>query len=364
MKKLIFVLCLLMALPLGAQTYRMLVGTYTRNTESKGIYVLEIDVKKKTHRILDIAEGIANPSFLALSVDRQMLYSVSENSPETYVSAFRFDAGQGKLSFVNKSRVDGAGACHIAVTARHAVVANYGSGSLNVFGIAPDGSLTQVQQVIQHVGSSVVKSRQSEPHVHQVVISKDGQTVFVNDLGTDYVYAYNYNAAATDKVLTLVDTLLIEPGAGPRHLTLDADGKTLYVLHELNAKVSVLEYANQQFSKKQTVSMLDEERGVAGAADIHLSPDGRHLYASNRGDYNEISTFSVSRKKELKLIGQISSGGIAPRNFMITADGKYLFAGNQRSNLIVVFKRCLLTGKIKKTAFQIELPSPVCHIEF
>lgn len=364
MRKIIFVLCLLMALPLGAQTYRMLVGTYTRNTESKGIYVLEIDVKKKSHRILDIAEDIANPSFLTLSDDRQFVYSVSENSPETYVTAFRFDAEQGKLSFVNKSRVDGAGACHIAITNRHAMVANYGSGSLNVFGIASDGSLTDVQQVIQHVGSSVVKSRQAEPHVHQVVISHDQQTVFVNDLGTDCVYAYSYNAASADKVLTLTDTILIEPGAGPRHLTLDADGKTLYVLHELNAKVSVLEYANQQFTKKQTVSMLNEERGVAGAADIHLSPDGRFLYASNRGDYNELSTFRVSRKNELKLIGQISSGGIAPRNFMITANGKYVFAGNQRSNLIVVFKRNRCTGKLKKTGYQIELPAPVCHIEF
>ena len=95
-------------------------------------------------------------------------------------------------------------------------------------------------------------------------------------------------------------------------------------------------------------------------ADIHLSPDGKYLYATNRAPANEINCFSVNKDGKLKIKQQISTAGDGPRNFALTPDGKYLLIAHQFSNNIVIFKREIKTGLLSDTGHRIDIGAPVC----
>jgi 6-phosphogluconolactonase len=149
---------------------------------------------------------------------------------------------------------------------------------------------------------------------------------------------------------------------GPRHLDFSPDGKYMYVIEEMGGAVDVYSYKNGVTKFVQQIATHPEEfKGQPGSADIHVSPDGKFLYASNRGDENNLAIFSVNTTTgKLTNVGYQSTIGIGPRNFMIDPTGNYLLAANQKTNNIVVFKRDLVTGLLQQTLQQIEVPNPVC----
>lgn len=361
MKLLLIILSSLTMLSnVSSENYRFVVGTYTRNTESKGIYTLSVNPSAKTFTILDTASQVENPSFLALQGDK--LYSVGEGSGEGTVNAFSLDKKTAKLKFINSLPGVGKGPCSVTATDRHVMIANYGSGNLNVFSLNSDGSLHQLVQDIQHQGGSVNPDRQKGPHAHQVIFNPAGNFLFSNNLGTDLLYVYRYHPTK-QKPLEAIDSILMEKGGGPRHLAVSADGELLYVLQELTGTISIVRFKNEKLTLVGQSSVI-KKPGKSGAADIHLSPDGKFLYATNRIDYNDITAFKLKSPTELQYIDQYSTAGDAPRNFMISRDGKYVFVGNQRTHTIVVFKRNLRNGTLKDTGFRIPVPAPVCHLEF
>lgn len=343
------------------QDYRLLVGTYTRDNDSKGLYSLKVDPVNKTYTVLDTNSSVTNPSFLAVFPDK--VYSIGENRDQGSVHAFDFDPASGKLEELNSLDADGSGSCSVTATPEHVIIANYRSGNLNVFSLNPDGSLNQLVQSIQHYGGSVNPERQKGPHAHQVIFDPSGMYLFSNNLGNDLVYAYHYQSDGSATPLVLVDSLMVEEGGGPRHLAISPDGTTLYVLQELTGNVSIVSFTDNKLRLLGYVSLVTRP-GKSGAADIHLSPDGKFLYATNRIDYNEISVFRIKTPAVLELVAQYSTEGKTPRNFMITKDGRYLFVGNQDTHEIVVFSRDLRRGTLTDTGFRIPIPAPVCHLEF
>jgi len=222
--------------------------------------------------------------------------------------------------------------------------------------------LTDVLQMIQHTGRSINTERQNVPRVHQVIASPDNKFVIANDLGTDKITVYKYNPDSKTEVLTPWDTLSAKPGSGPRHGVFSKNGKSLYVLHEIDGTLSVLAMRDGRLSLIQETSVIRKDNIKASAADIHLSLDGKFLYATNRSPANDITCFSVARDGKLKFNQQISTGGNGPRNFAITPDGQYLFVGHQLTNNIVIFKRDVKTGLLSDTGKRIEVGSPVCLV--
>ncbi|MDP3444997.1 MAG: lactonase family protein [Ignavibacteria bacterium] len=341
-------------------------GTYTTNTESKGIYTLNVNPSKNVYNVIDIQTGVVNPSFQSIRKDEKsgqsLVYSVGEGSGAGSVHAFSFDAVNGKLTPLNSLPANGRGSCSVTASARHAFIANYSSGNINAFSLKTDGSLDKLVQSVQHHGGSINTDRQKGPHAHQVIFDLTGNYLFSNNLGTDLLYAYRYNAVNSEP-LVLVDSLMMEQGGGPRHLAVSPDGTTLYVLQELTGTISIVSFKDEQLTSVGSATVITKP-GKPGAADIHLSPDGKFLYATNRIDYNDITVFNVKSSYELEFVAQYSTGGDAPRNFMITRDGKYLFAGNQRTHQIVVFKRDKRKGTLTDIGFKIPVPAPVYHLEF
>jgi len=363
MKKSLFVILYsLFLLPVFAQVsnYRLLIGTYTNTGKSKGIYSYSLDMKTGAFDQKSVATGVSNPSFLTMTPDRKFVYSVNESTKGSAANSFSFNERTGKLTLLNSSLTKSDGPCFITSTDHHVFTANYGGGSLSVFGRKADGSLTDALQVIQHVGKSINTERQNEPHVHQVIISPDKKYLLANDLGTDKVTVYKYNPQATNDVLIPSDTLSVKPGSGPRHSTFSKDGTKLYLLHEIDGSVSVINMKNGKLSMIQQTTVVKNDKVVVRAADIHLSPDEKFLYATNRGTANDITCFSVGKDGQLTFKQQISTGGEGPRNFAISPDGKYVLVAHQMTDNIVIFKRDSKTGLLTKTGKQIEVGAPVC----
>ena len=340
----------------------LFVGTYTSSCDSKGIYVYDFDTNTGDFVFKNATEKVINPSYLTLSKDHKTLYSVNENGVESTVSAFQFDAANGNLTKLNQQKAEGADPCYIINDDDNVIVANYSGGNITVFGKNTDGSLAEAKQIVQHKGKGI-HPRQESAHVHMVYFSPDKKYVISNDLGTDTIYLYEYHPDAVAEVLQLKSAISVTAGSGPRHLTFSKDGKFVYVLQELNGAISVFDFDNGELTKIQETTILAKDfKGNFTGADIHISPDGKFLYASNRGDANTISIFKILKNGQLLAHSVVSSLGKGPRNFVIDPTGAFLLVAHQYSNDVVVFKRDVVSGAITDTGKRLELCSPVCLV--
>jgi 6-phosphogluconolactonase len=344
--------------------HHLLIGTYSTDSNPNGIHVYRFNVQTADFQPVQPVTPLPNASFLTISQDRKNVYAVSEGR-EGSVNAYAFNPVTGKLDFLNS--VPAPGPCYVSVdkTKKLVFVGNYGGGSVQAVPLSEDGALiTDNVQTIQHEGGSVVENRQDKPHVHAAVLSADDQYLMVPDLGTDKVYQYQIDASRPDILEPAATPFMqVAPGGGPRHLAFHPNGRFAYLVLELEAAVAALEYhkAEGRLELIHTISMTaaDFQGGVSGA-DIHVSPDGKFLYASNRGDANEIAIFAIDHQGQLTMVGRQSVLGKTPRNFAIDPTGNFLLAANQNTNEIVIFKRDSGTGLLTDTGKRIRVDKPVC----
>ncbi len=341
--------------------FNLLVGTYTNTCQSNGIYVYEFDVTNGEYKLKNSSENVVSPSYLSVSADNKFIYAVNENGTQSTVSAFSYDSASGKVNFLNKNDALGADPCHLINDDKNVIVANYSGGNIVVFKKNTDGSITEVQQLIQHEGKGPNAARQEKAHVHMVVFSPDKKFVLSNDLGLDKVFIYKYNPASKSEILTLKGSVDVKPGSGPRHLTFSKDGKFVYLVQELDGTLTTLSWDKTGSLKvvAETSILPKDFKGGTGAAAIKLSPDGNFLYVSDRVDANAISVYKILKTGALELVEQQSTLGKGPRDFAIDPSGNYLLVGHQYTNDIVIFKRDIATGKITDTGRRIQLCSPV-----
>jgi 6-phosphogluconolactonase len=345
-------------------SYNLLIGTYTKAGKSDGIYVYEFNSEtgKSTYRAE--AAGIKNPSFLTVSEDRKHVYSVNEiGAGNGGVSAFSFDAGTGKLDYINSIGSGGNGPCYISVdkTKKYVFVGNYSGGSLAAVPIKPDGSLGASIQSIRHEGKSIAPEQQG-PHVHASVLSGDNNFLYVPDLGTDKIHVYTVDVSKPNPLEPSAPPYVqVKRGSGPRHFTFHPNNKFAYSIQELMGIVTFFEYDNGQLKTMQSVDLVSiNSNGPADAADIHISPDGKFLYGSLRGNINELVIYAINEKGMLTFVGRQSTLGKVPRNFAIDPTGNFLLVGNSGNDEIVVFKRNKATGLLTPTGETIQVGSPVC----
>ena len=360
-----FILLILITVTIQAQKnkHNLLIGTYTKSCESKGIYVYDFDSNTGNFNFKNATEKVINPSYLTVSKDNNYVYSVNENGAESTVSSFGYNPSSGKLDLINKQSSKGADPCYIINDDKNVIVANYSGGNISVFGKNNDGSISEAKQVIQHYGKGTNAKRQEGPHVHMVHFSPDKKFVLSNDLGNDKVYSYQYNPNATNEILKIKDSISVKSGSGPRHLTFSKDGRFVYLLQELDGALTVFSYTNGILKKIDETTILAKDfKGTFSSADIHISPDGKFLYATNRGEANSISIFKILKNGKLLSKGQMSTLGKGPRNFAIDPSGKFLLVAHQYTNDVVIFKRNKTTGALTDTGKRINLCSPVCLV--
>lgn len=360
-----FILAIFTASFSHAQQYYMFVGTYTQSG-SKGIYVYNFDAATGKLTWVSNTDSVVNPSYLTVAPNGRYVYSVTEtgSAHPGGVTAFTFDAARGRLSFINRQTSGGDNPCYITITKdnKWVFVGNYTGGSLAAFPVNGDGSLQPFAQLIQHEGKSVNTARQEKAHVHSTILSPDQRYLLTPDLGMDQVSVYRFLPQSAKPLQEARPAFAAAaPGSGPRHLAFHPNNRYAYVIEELSGTVAAYKYSDGKLSFLQRLSSHPAGyKGSIGSADIHIAPDGKFLYASNRGDANTITVFSVTPTGKLEWRGYHSTKGVKPRNFIIDPTGRYLVVANQDSNNIVVFKRNAKTGLLEDTGTEVTVPSPVC----
>ncbi len=343
--------------------YNLIIGTYTNTGKSEGIYVYDFDTKTAAFRAKSITKNVINPSFLTVTKDNNFVYAVNEDGANSGVSAFSFDAEKGSMEPLNSLPTKGEDPCFVIADRNNVITANYSGGSISVFGRDNSGALVGPKQIIQHTGGSINKDRQQGPHVHQVRFSPDGKYVISNDLGTDKIYVYKYQPEDASNVLVEHDSLAVKAGSGPRHITFSKDGKFAYMLTEMGGSLNVYSYNDGKLSLLQESNIFGKDfKGETGAADVHLTPDGKFLYATNRGTANSITRFAVQPNGKLTKRTEVPTLGKGPRNFAIDPTGNYLLVGHQYTNDVVIFKINKETGALTDTGKRIEVGAPVCLV--
>lgn len=349
--------------PVFPKTFDLVVGAYTSGS-SKGIAVYRFYTETGRLAYLNQIDGISNPSYLAVSKNNKFVYAVNEND-QGEVSSFSFEPKTGKLTFINKVSTLGGSPCFVSVdkNQKNLFVANYSGGNIAVLPLNEDGSIGAAVQTIKDDGHGPNKERQEKAHVHTAVLSPDEKYVLYTDLGTDKINITKYKGGKNNPIVPANPAFVsVTPGYGPRHLAFSNNKKTMYLITEMGSSVIVFDYNNGKPKQRQDITLLpDGFKGETGAADIHISPNGLFLYATNRGDANDISVFSINQENgELTFIERKPSGGKGPRNFIIDPTGKFLIVAHQNSDNITVWRLDETTGKIMQAVTRIEVGNPVC----
>ena len=351
------------------------VGTYTRpeahlkSANGRGIYLYSLDLTSGLLTFCSLVADIVNPSYLSLDEKNRSLFTVSEveqNQPNG-VSSYKI-AEDGALTRLSTQPSMGSGACYLTITenADTLLLANYGSGNITSYPVTASSQVQAASYVNQHIGEGPNKERQEAAHAHSIVLNNDCSQALAADLGTDQLYAYKVLKNST---LEYTSSITMPAGSGPRHIVFHCDNQHVFVVNELSNQISVLTInkETQQLTVIEHHSTLPDTgclNGESWAGDIHITPNGRFVYVSNRGD-DSIAIFEFQpspaklNKTTLKLVGFKSTSGEFPRGFVIDSSGQYLLVANQNSDNIVSFAIDQDTGELSKIA-EIAAPTPVC----
>ena len=307
----------------------------------------------------------ANSDYLAISNNNSFLYSISqdEDTNTGLITSYKINPENGKLNYLDEEFSHGSGPCYLSLdySGELVIVAHYGEGNITVTSINNEGNLNKLIENVKHQGSGPNKNRQEGPHPHMSYYATKGNFIFVPDLGLDKIMVYKLTGSGHLQA-TKSPYGSVAPGAGPRHFVLHPNGKYGYVVNELNSTVTAFSFdrKTRALTEIQTInSLLTEFDGDNYLADVHISPDGNFLYASNRG-HDSISIFSIDAAGKINLLANENCGGKWPRAFAIDPTGNFLLAANERSDNIVVFKIDKTTGLLTKTFESSEFPAPRC----
>ncbi|MFO1483928.1 MAG: lactonase family protein [Verrucomicrobiaceae bacterium] len=337
--------------------------------DKAGIHAFGFDSEKGTLKPLKRATGVQNPFFIALSPDKRFLYAIDAEKfggeEDEFVAAFAIEGRGGDLRLLNRQSARGTASCFLDVdpTGKTVLVANYNSGNVASLPVKSDGSLGESVSFFQHSGSSVDPQRQKGPNAHCFVISPDGKHALAADLGIDKVMIYTL-AAATAKLApnTAQPFAKLTPGSGPRHLTFHPNGKLVYVINELANTIAVFDWnaADGTLKEKQTIATLPKDfTGKSYTADLKITPDGKHLYGTNRG-HDSLASYRIADDGTLTLLTIQPSGGKGPQNLLITPDGRWLLCANMPGNNVAVFQIDATSGSITPKGDPVEVPMASC----
>jgi len=360
------------AVPLSAAPMLVFIGTYT-NTTSRGIYALRLDPERGVLSAPWLAAEARNPTFLALDPAHLHLYSTGELSldpppaaPVGGISAFAVDRMSGRLEFLNQEPTGGGATTHVAVdsTGRMAIAANFGAGYVCALPIGPDGRLGARSAFIEHRGPpGPNRDRQAQAHAHSITVSPDNRFALACDLGLDRIFVYRINPAAAGLTPNDPPFAAAPPGAGPRHGKFSVDGKFFYSTNEMGGSVCVYSWDGGRgaLALKQTISTLPSDfHELNTVAEIRLHPNGRFVYASNRG-HDSIAVFARDPALgTLRSVEVVPCGGKHPRNFALSPDGRWLLCANRDTDNVVLFRVDPGSGRLDRTDSEIAVPRPVC----
>jgi 6-phosphogluconolactonase len=329
----------LMSSPARAATF-----VYVGNAESNEIYVLQLDRQTGDLTVLEKVPipGIDKPGIstpMSVSPDRRFLYVGTRGEPKVAVG-FAIDPASGKLKHVASGPLADSMA-YIATdrTGRFLLGASYPGHKVTVNPIGPPGTVQPPQQVLT-----------DHPNAHAILADPANRHVLVPTLGNDRVNQFTFDAATGKLTPNTPPAVVVKAKAGPRHIVFHPNGKLVYVVGELDGAVYVFDYdgGTGRLSEKQVVSALPPDfQGKPSAADLHITPDGKFLYASERAS-STLAGFKVDPATgSLSPIGNVPTEK-QPRGFNVDSSGRFLLAVGQLSHAMSSYAIDPTSGTLTK----------------
>lgn len=310
---------------------------YVANADSQEISVLELD---RTQGLLKTIEtvnvgGAVMP--MSVSTDRRFLYAALRSQPFRVVS-FAIDGPSGKLRRLGEAPLaDSMANIETDGTGRWLFAASYPGHKITVNGIDKEGKVGAIQQLIP-----------TAPNAHAIHADAANRFVLATSLGGDNISSWRFDASTGLLAPNEVPLTMGKPKSGPRHFVWDKAQRFVYLLNELDAQLQVFAWDGTSGTLKQLQSSTTLPAGFTGkpwAADVHLTPNGRYLYASERTS-STLSAFRVDAITGLlEPLGQTVTEK-SPRGFAIDATGNYLIAAGQESDSVSVHPIDSLTGAL------------------
>ncbi len=345
----------------------------------RGIHIFQVD--RDTGKLTEagVLELGTSPSCLAVDSSAMHLYSANETArvgpdKQGTVSAYRIDPKHGQLTQLNSVLSGGAGPTFISLhpAGKHLLVANYFGGSVAVLPILGDGRLSDASDVQVDTGEigptrathappgSFAFSGHDRTHAHMIESDPSGKFILHVDLGLDKIFVWRFDQQAGKLNENDPASVAFPAGDGPRHFDFHPNGRWLYSIEEEGSTVTLLDYAAESgcLTSRQIISTLPE--GFVGSnfcSGISVSADGKFLYAGNRL-HDSIALFAIADDGELSYVEEQWSRGNYPRSFRFDPSGNFLYCCNQRSDNIAVFRVDRSTGRLDFTGHYAAVGNP------
>ncbi len=366
LKTTISILTLFTFFTLYSQEKYVFFGSFNRDKTAEGIYVYILDTISGNLSKVTSLKGVLNPSYLTLSPNGKFLFACTESKTVNAgsVSSFEFNPINKTLTYINNQSSGGENPVYLTVhkNGKWLINANFTEGSLSVYPISVEGNIDSIVQNIQFTEGSIDKERQNRAHIHSAVFSPNFDYIFCPDLGADKIRCYKFENEK-NKPLETPEKPYTEStlGSGPRHFTFHPNGKFAYCIEELLGTISVYNYNEGILDSLQRIKTHPKNiKEGFESSDIHISPDGKFLYATNRGKENNIAIFSIQNDGQLSIVDYQSTMGKHPRIFAIDESGKFLIVSNVNSGNVIVFRIDTKTGLLKKTGKEITIKNVSC----
>lgn len=344
------------------------VGTYSERG-SKGIYVFDFDREEGKLTEIQTLTDREHPTYLDIHPNGRFLYSgnrqgTSDQPDEGSVSAYSIDPKSGKLETLGTVSSAGFSPAHISVDPQGKLlyVSHYASSHMSVFTIEDDGKIGDLIHNHQYTGKGVNPERQKESHLHSIVPDPSGKYIYASDLGTDKIHPFEISEQNKKPVLISLEAVDAKPGSGPRHFIFHPNGNLAFSVEELSSTLTAYAYNSSDgkltfIAREEMVLPSDNYAGNNTAADLQVSPDGKFIYASNRG-LDNIVVFEIDQSTgKMKYAGSESSGGAHPRTFAMDQKGDYLFVTNMHTDNLVLLRRDKITGLLVHSGIEAKVPA-------
>ncbi len=346
----------------------------------RGIHLFQVNRATGAMTPSGVYELGTSPSCLALNAAGTRLYSANETDRvgadnEGTISAFAINRADGQLKLLNTVRSGGAGPTYLSVhpSGKFVLVANYFGGSVAVLPIKADGSLGAATDIKVDAGTVGPKKATNAPpgtfafsghdrtHAHMIEADPSGRFVLHVDLGLDQIFVWKFDEQKG--VLTANDPAAVSfpPGDGPRHFSFHPNGRWFYSIQEEGSTVVLFDYDSTKgrlAAPRQTISTLPPGFGGSNfCSEIMVSADGKFLYAGNRL-HDSIAIFSIGTNGTLTYLGEEATRGNYPRSFNFDPTGQFLYSCNQRGDNLAVFRADRKTGRLNFTGHYAPVGNP------
>ncbi|MCR5303045.1 MAG: lactonase family protein [Lachnospiraceae bacterium] len=339
------------------------VSSYTMGeSEPYGIRTFDVDVKNGRMTAKQTIP-ITNSSYISISHNRKILYSITDMG----VEAYKLSADGSLTQLGGTVPINGMRGCYLSTdyNDRFLFTGGFHDGKITVLKLKSDGSVGEITDEIFHKGIGSIGESTFRPHVTCVKMTRDNKYLLAADLGTDYTYVYRFHS---DKgKLEPVDIIRSDQNSGPRHIKISVDGRFVYIVQEKKNAIDVYSYEEKngipEFERIQSVSTLNEyHSSVCATSALNLSRDCNYIISSNAGD-NSVVAFKIDRNDgTLKKMFCLPISGEYPKDAILYPDNKHLVSVNHESETMTLFKVDMDKGVIMMNGPAIKVPRPNCII--